>query len=1275
LDPELRSQRGVALVVTLIMLSIITFMAVTFLVLSQRERTATTGTTDQKIARNADDAAFARVCTEMLTKMMVQTNFENFDLVVSTNYVNYNGFVDGLAPNPTNVNYDYEINGVPMTNAGSVPWERNIADLLYNPRPPVFVVTNKGLGLGEFRFYLDLNRNGRYDKNGTWPIMVGPTGIPQYLTTNGSGALITVATNFNGWVLSNSFVGDPEWIGQLERPMELHAADNKFIARYAYIVLPVSKTLDINYLHNRAKRITATGEGFMRNQGVGTWEINLAAFLADLNTNAWWNPFPGYTYNTNFPFIASRGSAFTNANDILSYRYGNQGYPSLTNARALFANNAAPLTGAGIDVYSDGPLMLTTTNNNNFGANADIPANSWSGADNTNHFFSQQDLFDVSKIVTPSFRTTLASLGTSNDSYDAYTFYRMLQQLGTDSAPDRNKLNLNFKNTDTNGNILPGMETNLIAWTAMDFFTNAADRMLAQITNQIGYPLTTENIPLYPTNYYTPAVHRILQLAANIYDASTNQTVPLVGSQTNAFFPSVFRPVFTSKNGNVWISGYQEVVRSIPLSFDYWDLARASNNPGTLAGINIYGVPWVIGAKKGFPNFNEFAMETSIGVCRKLKLTKQAPGQFPITDVKEMFEVGISNTLATEAWNSYLTAYPRGLMLSVSNEVGIGLTNELGLNLIPTGWQTSVQFMPLATNIAPNTWSAFVNQQQVNGSIIVPLQSGFVFFTNATYVAGPPARFVPNNPALFLTEASNAMPELFLTTTNRVQFSLIDTTVNPHRVVDFVNLEKVSTFDVSDAIRTQTTCGDPRNDPYTYWCTHLISGASYAPGIPMNQGVNAQIGVSEGVPPLTDPKQWLAAGADPGNMSQVDKFQGFLNGNLDPSADTNVMQTPFNPTAYIYQHYSWQANDPLVHYTIGDLTDPAKDIVDKNIGVPPLDNIGSLNTRYRPWGGYQQNGDPQTDYNVALKDPGVRQSADWDFMTNKFPNLGWLGRVHRGTPWQTVYMKSPLMATNDWQKWAGDASFITNGAIAFPDAMFSVPVSDYQLFDVFTTAINDNASRGRLDINQTNLAAWSAVLSGVNVVTNSINGFTGPATISPAGVYDPVTPGPFMAQIWEGVNNTRTSTNRPFPNGSFQHLGDVLATPQLSVMSPFLNTNGTGGISGTGLASTNANGITDEIMERIPQQIMSLLTLNQNPRFVIYSFGQTLHPADHSLVIGGTFNGLCTNYQITAESATRAVVRVEGTSDPFFTDGKVDSLGRSYPPHLVVEQFNVLGPD
>ena len=97
-----------------------------------------------------------------------------------------------------------------------------------------------------------------------------------------------------------------------------------------------------------------------------------------------------------------------------------------------------------------------------------------------------------------------------------------------------------------------------------------------------------------------------------------------------------------------------------------------------------------------------------------------------------------------------------------------------------------------------------------------------------------------------------------------------------------------------------------------------------------------------------------------------------------------------------------------------------------------------------------------------------------------------------------------------------------------------------------------------------------------------------------------------------------------------------------------------------GLQSKIAGGISDEVMERIPQQIMSLLTISHTPRFVIYSYGQTLHPANASVVVGGPFDRMCTNYQVTAETATRAVVRVEGAPAK---------------PHIVIEQYNVLPPD
>ena len=124
--------------------------------------------------------------------------------------------------------------------------------------------------------------------------------------------------------------------------------------------------------------------------------------------------------------------------------------------------------------------------------------------------------------------------------------------------------------------------TNYSPWTdAAQFFTNAADRMLrATFANQIvsSYALANgniaqfavsnlsiTNIPIFPVNCYTPAVHRIMQLAANIYDASTNRPFSLAAADINGpyYYPSVFRPRLAMKitGGvtNIYINGYDEI--------------------------------------------------------------------------------------------------------------------------------------------------------------------------------------------------------------------------------------------------------------------------------------------------------------------------------------------------------------------------------------------------------------------------------------------------------------------------------------------------------------------------------------------------------------------------------------------------------------------------------------------------------------------------------------------------------------------------------------------
>src|ERR1039458_7694524 len=291
--PRSTPQSAVALVITLVLLSVITFMAVTFLVVSRAQHGAVATETDQQTARFAADTARERAIAELLAPIQATTNEFNYGLLVSGNYINMDGFDQTLAApgpvNPTNVNYDYTRSGAPLT---PIEQQQNLANLLYNPRPPVFVVTNALVARSnEFRFYLDLNRNGAFEPSGLLVLTNG--GMP---ILDGSGAQVT-----------SSLVGDPQWIGGLQRPEFAHSASNQFTHRYAYLVVPAGQTLDVNTIHNYAKWNLAPPpasikapwpDGFLRNQGVLTAEINLAAFLADLNTNYW----PTYDYR---PFTAT----------------------------------------------------------------------------------------------------------------------------------------------------------------------------------------------------------------------------------------------------------------------------------------------------------------------------------------------------------------------------------------------------------------------------------------------------------------------------------------------------------------------------------------------------------------------------------------------------------------------------------------------------------------------------------------------------------------------------------------------------------------------------------------------------------------------------------------------------------------------------------------------------------------------------------------------------------------------------------------------------------
>ena len=1266
------SARGIALIITLILLSVTLIMVVAFMAVARRERNAVSTTTDTATARLATDTALAAAQAQIVADILSPgAGAYNYGLLVSTNYIDPAGY------NPN-----------------------TIGNIL--PRAPVFIATNQSPLGYDFRYYLDLNRNGQDEANG--------------LVTNvdSSGNPILV----NGSPLVSSEVGDPEWIGVLEHPDQPHGANNPFIARYAFAAQPIGNSLDLNAIHNQTATATVNpsptsfvNDGYFRNEGVGSWELNLAAFFTDLNTNIWGQ---GYQYNqTNF---ANSGIAFNDAQSLLSWRYGFN-YSSLAapspNLYSAFANSP-------IDSYTLGALMANTVLPSPVIPNNTMP---WAGSDNTNRFFSlMSEILDPTK-SSQNFVNRLSGTGTNTfggttvPTYDRYTFYRMLDELGTDSGADDARMDLNYDNLDANGNVIPGAETNGIAWTAepggaLKFFTNAANILLQHYTtvwasNSVangsgGYvpalnpnyvatfntsvPFGIGAIPVLVSNQfvYTPAVNRLLQLAANMYDATT--TSP---------YPSVFRPMFTAiQDGNyrdLFITGYTDVPSvsgtadsQLATPNDVYVVAYALTVPNSVQ--NIYGVPWIIGAKKGLPNFNEFYSRNTVQIARKLQFSRTNPLLPGATATNEMFIMSITNHMGFAFWNSYNNDYPRPLTVYLNDSGSMTFSNGVTSTNLPF----SVGFPPVTQTVWPSsawTQSGLAPESQtptnpasfITAIYDVPMvpESQYRFSTGT---------FVPISQALWEPGITvpPVLPHFLLSTTNNLQAYILD----GNQVIDYVQLRGPNiTQDLNNEINDPNDGIGIRH--YYMWSTNAYNTSGV---IPPTYGVMNQIAISRHPTlPVASPNVvvWRNPNGTPIPLSlqtqEAQFFDAFFTGALVNNRPvTNlVVQAPYTPTRTAWQYTLWEANDPLVHYLASDLntttaaTDPghSDDLLTRPI---PVISLNSLGDRYQPWGRNQQMaflGPNQVDtssYNLRFRDPLVWGSDYWDFPTGKYPTVGWLGRVHRGTPWQTVYLKASdvLQETvtsafgtgnvgyNTWAQWMGDTQTAFNVQY---DAANSAPVADHDLFDLFTVAPNPNATRGTLSVNQTHLAAWSAVFSGLVALTNATPvpaSYNAPVitnlVISPAGVD---VPDSAVGQIVTAISNTRANfTNTDGVVGTFEHVGDILSVPTLTEQSPFLNTDA----STSPYNQANA-GISDELYEWLPQQTLGLLRTGGAVRYVVYCYGQTLHPAPDGKVLSSANFGVVTNYQITAESAARAVIRVDNA--------------RTATPHVTIESFNPLPPN
>src|SRR5262249_36983190 len=160
---------------------------------------------------------------------------------------------------------------------------------------------------------------------------------------------------------------------------------------------------------------------------------------------------------------------------------------------------------------------------------------------------------------------------------------------------------------------------------------------------------------------------------------------PKTGEKKPPYFPSVFRPQFEAIAGpsgftDVYITNYvlveaaSDVIRG---GFPWRDLELGEQiiKPDFEG---VYGVPFIVGARKGFPNFNEFAMFSRFEIVRRLEF-RRVLGSVPIVETNQLVTVTVTNSFGIEAWNSYnsTSAYPRRIELIVGVRPSSQVTNSV----------------------------------------------------------------------------------------------------------------------------------------------------------------------------------------------------------------------------------------------------------------------------------------------------------------------------------------------------------------------------------------------------------------------------------------------------------------------------------------------------------------------------------------------------------------------------------------------------------------------
>lgn len=657
------------------------------------------------------------------------------------------------------------------------------------------------------------------------------------------------------------------------------------------------------------------------------------------------------------------------------------------------------------------------------------------------------------------------------------------------------------------------------------FFNTVAGELL-----RVELSADLNRIQLYPTNEYTPQLHRYLKLAANIYECTTNRT-----ETGYPHLPTLFRPLFTNDSGSVFICGYTAVSGTNVLAAPLRDLTESADRAALELEDRVLGVPFIIGVRKGYPNFNEAACETKLRIARRLEF-RRLPWSGPIDRTNVMYTAEISNQFGVECWNPYTNSFPRDLKMLTSATVSFRMTNEHGSLLV-----TNVAELRDVRMIPAGQWPAYL-AGPTSPSFLLPLTTNWVTLPLSAYSSSL-EQFVSATDS-FEQLPSLPAPSWWAQVRVSVNHALVDAIAG--EIVDYVSLDSTTPpYDLTSMLMLNASmqidpCGPlylPSGSPGSLWCTNRFN--PYDQSLPTFGMLNQiQVGLAN-LPSSVWPMQTNIAAINffraQFDLSPLSPYQFF--------PKTNLFYCPFSPVQDVFLSTWWSAADPLVHHTPQELS---LDVHPWTFQFMDL-NLGRVNVNYEPWSlNYSS-----TRNNLTLKDPAVFSAETWDFPENQVPDLSWISRVHRGTPWQTVYWKSGAVSPDQWADWLRMPPW---------DAISLMPTNDWRLVEILAPLFNANYLHFLTSINQPDAAGFADLIDGIQVYTNSTANQLDSMTLqagSPQG---------------EAIAAAMLAGRAQQPNGFFQSVGDCFAVPQLSLASPFIRPR---------LASAPA----DRAFEAIPSQL------------------------------------------------------------------------------------------